>query len=89
MENLFKMREQMTASAGALIDEAYCWDQVDWHPARREVRRLQMRIAKVVQVLALMHIIDRVVSNRLQKGLSCMMGNYHVQFLRGKETRGS
>ena len=39
----------MTASAGALIDEANEWDQIDWNHARREVRRLQMRIAKAVK----------------------------------------
>ena len=75
--------------AGAASNNAWNWDQLDWTQIRRNVYRIQLRIAKAVQVLALMHIIDRVVSNRLQKGLSCMMGNYHVQFLGGKEPRGS
>ena len=39
----------MTASAGAPIDDAIKWEQVDWDLARREVRRLQMRIAKAVK----------------------------------------
>jgi len=43
------MGEQLTASAGAPIDEADLWAQVDWDLARREVRRLQMRIAKAVK----------------------------------------
>ena len=43
------MREQMTATAGALIDEAEEWAWVDWDLARRKVRRLQMRIAKAVK----------------------------------------
>ncbi len=38
----------MTASAGAPLDDAHKWDGVDWDHARREVRRLQMRIAKAV-----------------------------------------
>lgn len=43
------MGKQMTASAGALIDDAGNWAQIDWTHARREVRRLQMRIAKAVK----------------------------------------
>ena len=39
----------MTAKAGALIDDAKKWQAIDWQAARREVRRLQMRIAKAVQ----------------------------------------
>lgn len=39
----------MTASAGAPVRDAVQWGQVDWNHARREVRRLQMRIAKAVQ----------------------------------------
>jgi len=44
-----KMGEQMTASAGAPIDDAHKWAGVDWDHARREVRRLQVRIAKAVR----------------------------------------
>lgn len=36
----------MTASAGALVRDAVKWEEVDWNHVRREVRRLQMRIAK-------------------------------------------
>lgn len=39
----------MTAQAGALIDEAKKWQAIDWKAAQREVRRLQIRIAKAVQ----------------------------------------
>ena len=45
-----KMRKQMTAlSAGALIDDARKWNSIDWTYARRQVRRLQVRIAQAVQ----------------------------------------
>ena len=43
------MGKQMTASAGAPIDDADKWREVDWDLARREVRGLQMRIAKAVK----------------------------------------
>ncbi len=43
------MGKQMTASAGAPIDDADKWAGVDWDLARREVRGLQMRIAKAVK----------------------------------------
>jgi len=55
---------QMTAQAGAPIDDARKWASVDWDHARREVRRLQMRIAKAVQehrwgkVRALQHLVS-------------------------------
>ena len=39
----------MTAQAGALIDNAKKWKSIDWTTAQREVRRLQIRIAKAVQ----------------------------------------
>ena len=39
----------MTASADAPIDDATKWARIDWDLARREVRRLQMRIAKAVK----------------------------------------
>jgi len=39
----------MTADkAGALGDEAKKWSSIDWKHARRQVRRLQVRIAKAV-----------------------------------------
>ncbi|MCK4711099.1 MAG: hypothetical protein KAU21_20980 [Gammaproteobacteria bacterium] len=75
--------------AGAASSNAWDWDQLDWPQIRHNVYRIQSRIAKAVQVITLLHISGRVVSNRLSKGLSCMMGNYHVQFLGGKEPRGS
>ena len=42
------MGKQMTASAGAPIDDAKKWASIEINKARREVRRLQMRIAKAV-----------------------------------------
>ena len=45
-----KMRKQVTAEeAGALRDDADKWRSIDWKKARREVRRLQVRIAKAVK----------------------------------------
>ncbi len=43
------MGKQMTASAGASIDDAKKWVSIDFDKAHREVRRLQMRIAKAVK----------------------------------------
>jgi RNA-directed DNA polymerase len=44
------MRKQMTAQkAGALKDDADKWSSIDWKEARREVGRLQVRIAKAVK----------------------------------------
>lgn len=40
----------MTADkAGALIDDADKWNSIDWKEAQRQVRRLQVRIAKAVK----------------------------------------
>ena len=44
-----KMGKQMTASAGAPVNDATLWHGIDWNQARCGVRRLQMRIAKAVQ----------------------------------------
>ena len=43
------MGKQMTALAGAPIDDAKKWGSIDWKTAQSEVRRLQMRIAKAVK----------------------------------------
>ena len=44
------MGKQRTAiSAGAPVDFAKKWSSIDWNYARRQVRRLQMRIAKAVK----------------------------------------
>ena len=42
------MGKQKTASAGAPRDKSGTWGKIDWINARREVRRLQIRIAKAV-----------------------------------------
>ena len=45
-----KMRKQMTAQkAGALKDDADKWNSIGWKEAQRQVRRLQVRIAKAVK----------------------------------------
>jgi RNA-directed DNA polymerase len=55
----------MTAQAGAPIDDAHKWDGIDWNRAWREVRRLQLRIAKAVKegrwnrVKVLQHLLTR------------------------------
>ena len=61
-----KMGKQRTAiSAGAPVDIAEKWSSIDWTYARRQVRRLQMRIAKAVKenkwnkVKVLQHLLTR------------------------------
>ena len=50
-EESSKMRTQITSRMrdGALIDGTRGWQSIDWQRAQREVRRLQMRIAKAVR----------------------------------------
>ena len=44
------MGKQKTANrAGAPVDIAKKWSSIDWDYARRQVRRLQMHIAKAVK----------------------------------------
>jgi RNA-directed DNA polymerase len=44
------MGKQETAiRAGALIDDAQKWNSIDWRYSRRQVRRLQVRIAQAVK----------------------------------------
>ena len=77
----------MTASADAPIDEAALWAQVDWDRARREVRRLQMRIAKAVKegrwrmVRALQYLLSRSFYAKL-------LAVKRVTSNRGKKTPG-
>ena len=65
------MGKQKTASAGAPRGEAAKWAKVDWDHARREVRRLQMRIAKAVKegkwnkVRALQYLLTRSLYAKL------------------------
>ena len=45
-----KMGKQKTAfKAGAPIEDARKWNSIDWELAQRQVRRLQVRIAKTVK----------------------------------------
>ena len=60
------MGKQKTANcAGAPIDDAIKWKSIDWTDARRQVRRLQVRIAKAVRenrwnkVKALQYLLTR------------------------------
>ncbi|MFZ0929148.1 MAG: group II intron reverse transcriptase/maturase [Syntrophobacteraceae bacterium] len=39
----------MAVKAGALKDDAAKWNSIDWNEAQRQVRRLQVRIAKAVK----------------------------------------
>jgi RNA-directed DNA polymerase len=61
-----EMRKQKTAlDAGALIDDAKKWKSINWTWIRRQVRRLQVRIAKAVKenrwnrVKALQYLLTR------------------------------
>jgi len=77
----------MTASADAPMDDAHKWDGVDWDRARREVRRLQMRIAKAVKegrwrmVRALQYLLSRSFYAKL-------LAVKRVTSNRGKKTPG-
>ncbi len=59
------MGKQWAAQAGAPGDDVGSWRKVDWNQARREVRRLQIRIAKAVKenrwnkVKTLQHLLTR------------------------------
>jgi RNA-directed DNA polymerase len=46
---LKKRKQMMAKQAGALGDDAAKWNSIDWKEARRQVRRLQVRIAKAVK----------------------------------------
>ncbi|UCF84270.1 MAG: group II intron reverse transcriptase/maturase [Desulfobacteraceae bacterium] len=48
-EPLKKRRQTTAKKAGALGDDAGKWNSMDWKKTRREVRRLQVRIAKAVK----------------------------------------
>ncbi len=66
------MGKQMTAvRAGAPIDDAKKWSSINWKEAQRQVRRLQMRIAKAVKehrwnkVKALQHLLTHSFNAKL------------------------
>jgi RNA-directed DNA polymerase len=66
------MGKQMAAAkAGALIDDAKKWSSINWKQAQRQVRRLQMRIAKAVKenrwnkVKALQHLLTHSFNAKL------------------------
>jgi hypothetical protein len=66
--------------AGASSTDANNWNQVNWKAVDACVYRMQVRIAKSIQL----ELDGWVVRYRPLKGLSRMMGNYHVRFLGGE-----
>ena len=71
----------MTAiTAGASSTDANNWNQVNWKAVDAFVYRMQVRIAKSIQL----ELDGWVVRYRPLKGLSRMMGNYHVRLLGGE-----
>jgi RNA-directed DNA polymerase len=63
--------QKIALSAGALIDDAKKWNSIDWSYIRRQVRRLQVRIAKAVKekrwnkVKALQYLLTRSLYAKL------------------------
>jgi RNA-directed DNA polymerase len=64
-------RQKIANRAGALIDDAKKWKSIDWEHTRRQVRRLQIRIAKAVKegrynrVKVLQYLLTRSLYARL------------------------
>jgi len=64
-------KQMMAVKAGAPIDEAKKWSSRNWKETRRQVRRLQMRIAKAVKenrwnkVNALQHLLTHSFNAKL------------------------
>jgi RNA-directed DNA polymerase len=73
--------------AGAPINESAEWNSIYWKAARKQVRRLQMRIAKAVQekrwnkVRALQHLLTRSLAAKL-------LAVQRVTSNKGKKTPG-
>jgi RNA-directed DNA polymerase len=63
--------QKIAIRAGALIDDAQKWNSIDWSHIRRQVRRLQVRIAKAAKegrwnkVKALQYLLTRSFYARL------------------------
>ena len=70
---------------GALIDDARQWHAIDWQRAQREVRRLQMRIAKAVKEgkPGRVKALQWLVTHSFYAKLLAVMGNHHAWFLGG------
>ena len=79
MEKAKQMRAELSTTAGAAFHEAVDWHATDWHAAHHTVNRLQARIVKATQERG----CETASRNGRLKGLSCMKGNCHVQFLGG------
>jgi len=64
-------KQMMAVNAGAPVDEAKKWSSINWKDAQRQVRRLQMRIAKAVKehrwnkVKALQHLLTHSFNAKL------------------------
>ena len=52
------------------------WDNIDWKTVYESVNRLQTRITKAVKQQNC-----KLLPERVMKGLSGMIGNFHVPFL--------
>ena len=73
----------MTAKiAGAVSHDTMNWQTIDWQAVHENVRRLQARIVKATQQSWLIRCETASCKGRL-KGLSRMIGNFHVWFLGG------
>jgi hypothetical protein len=66
--------------AGASSTDANNWNQVNWKAVDASEYRMQVCIAKSIQL----ELDGWDVRYRPLKGLSRMMGNYHVRFLGGE-----
>jgi RNA-directed DNA polymerase len=81
------MEKQETAQAGASINDAQSWATIDWPQVNREVRRLQMRIAKAVKENRWNKV--KALQNRLTRShYAKLMAVKRVTSNRGKRTPG-
>jgi N-terminal domain of reverse transcriptase len=72
-----------TAQAvGALSHEAVEWYAIDWPTINRNVRRLQVRIVQATKA-GNFRLEAASPLKRRSQGLSCVIGNFHAQFLEG------
>ena len=69
-----QMRSRKTETVHSSTAQETSWRSIDWKKARCEVRRLQMRIAKAVELSGCSNQVS------LLKRLSRMTGNCHVRF---------
>ena len=82
IEKAKQMAAELSKTAGAAFHAEVDWQAIDWQSAHRNVRRLQAHIVKAVQEPRFSCCAAASRKGRL-KGLSCIKGNFHVQFLGG------